>query len=224
MQEVRLLVEQELQWAVDTANEVFELCVRAGAGVLAPEKISRHYSYASLENLRQGVQSGQLFVWGVFENGQMNAMSAMQDDAHITMLYVKTAYQRRGMGGMLLQAMSGYAATILQRSGITIDVMPVTAASYFYHRGFQVMPQGAQGNGIVSLVYSFDTQGQMHTKPHRQEVCYTKKKIKSKTILWVTAVVLVLAFGITTGITVHHLVGEERYTEEDLYGTSEEQI
>lgn len=147
--EIRLLYENELQWAVNTANEVFEYCVRPFLN--AQEIVQQYQSYVTVEHLWQQLSAGRLFLWGAFENGQMCAVSAMQDVGHITMLYVRPYCQRRHIGAQMLDCMSNYAASVLHKDRVTVNVMPVTAAPYFYHVGYTLI-QGSPLNGTyVSL-------------------------------------------------------------------------
>lgn len=143
--EIRLLYRNELQWAVYTANEAFETLVRPYAGT--QEEVEPFYRYVRVENLWQEMSAGRLFLWGAFENGQMCAVSAMQDVGHITMLYVRPQYGARHVGTQLVNHMCRYADAMLHRERVTVHVTPVSAAGFFYHIGFTLV-QGSALNGI----------------------------------------------------------------------------
>lgn len=151
MIEIRFLNANELQWAVNTANEVFETCVRGYVGT--QEELTQYYNYVQAEYLWQEMSAGRLFLWGVFEDGQMCAVSAMQNTGHVTMLYVRPQFQNRRMGTQLLNGMIGYAASALQANRITINVTPAAATPYFYRKGFVQLPNAWPNQPYVSVEY-----------------------------------------------------------------------
>lgn len=232
--EIRLLYGNELQWAVYTANEVFEACVRPYAG--NAQEVQQYYRYVNVEYLWQEMSAGKLYLWGAFENGQMCAVSAMQATGHITMLYVKPYYTKRRIGTELVNHMSSYAATVLHIERVTIWVTPMVA-SYFYHIGFTLIqgcmtgehyvplerriwsvPQGYPvntGYGMpqgypMNAGYGMPTPAPSQVK---REVTYPTKKVSAKWIIALMAGVFIFIAAIITGITVHHMVKDGLITE-----------
>lgn len=216
--EIRLLYRNEVQMAVYTAHEVFESCVRPYAKTT--DEIDWYYSYVCVENLWQKMSTGQLFLWGAFEAGQMCAVSAIQDAGHITMLYVKPQYMKRHIGTQLIEQMCAYAAEQLHKPCVTVNVMPITAASFFYQMGF-VLTQGAPvGHSYVPLERRIWAAPEM---PERHEVTYPTKKVATKHIAWIAAAVLLFAAVMTVGLTVHHMAeeGEKTNTQkEEIHQTA----
>ena len=113
--------------------------------------MDRYYNYVNVEHLWQELSAGRLFMWGVFENGQMCAVSAMQSIGQITMLYVKPYCQRRRMGEQLINHMCAYAANVLHKERVSIHVTPVSVAAFFYHIGFTLIQGAALENEQVPL-------------------------------------------------------------------------
>ena len=140
--EIRLLYGNEIQWAVQTAHEVYEQCVRPYTRNAA--EVQQYYDYMNLPNLSQEMLAGRLFLWGAFENGQMCGVSAMQNVGHITALYVRPQYFRRRIGSNLVDRMCNFAASRLQCGRVTVQAAP-SAANYFYHTGFTGQYIGAGG-------------------------------------------------------------------------------
>lgn len=236
--EIRLLYRNEVQMAVYTAHEVFEACVKPYAKTA--QEVEWYYSYVRVENLWQEMSAGRLFLWGAFEGGQMCAVSAMQDAGHITMLYVKPQYMKRRIGTQLIDQMCSYAAGQLRKQCVTVNAMPISVASFFYHIGF-VLTQGAPlGNSYVPLerriwampgaplygnmtngasVYGYPQQNvnmgyqAAYAKPKRPEVTYPTKKVSPKCIAWIVAAVLLFSTVVTVGVTVHHIVTDGVKTE-----------
>lgn len=221
MREVRLLNEQELQWAVNVAGEVFEICLK---NHVTEQERQRYQNYVLADNLWQGICAGRLFLWGVFEEGNLCAVGAIQNDGLITMLCVRPACQHRGMGSALLYAMCSFLLSQQQAGKVIAYVTPVTAAPFFYQRGFVLEPDGAKGDGYAVVSFDPSAQGQSipRQKAPRREVSYPIKKVPTKVILGVTALVLILCFTIISAISVHHLAAERMYTKEDLYSTEQE--
>ena len=116
--EIRLLYGNEIQWAVQTAHEVYEQCVRPYTRNAA--EVQQYYDYMNLPNLSQEMLAGRLFLWGAFENGQMCGVSAMQNVGHITALYVRPQYFRRRIGSNLVDRMCNFAASRLQCGRVTV--------------------------------------------------------------------------------------------------------
>ena len=145
--EIRLLYGNEIQWAVQTAHEVYEQCVRPYTRNAA--EVQQYYDYMNLPNLSQEMLAGRLFLWGAFENGQMCGVSAMQNVGHITALYVRPQYFRRRIGSNLVDRMCNFAASRLQCGRVTVQAAP-SAANYFYHTGFTLI-QGAPAGMYVPL-------------------------------------------------------------------------
>lgn len=146
--EIRLLNEHEIQWAVNTAVETFETCVRPFCRT--QEEVNRFYGYVNPEHLWREMSGGRLYLFGVFDEGQMCAVSAMQGNGHITILSVKQECQLRRMGTQLLNAMYSYAADMLRLDRVTVLVSPVVKAAYFYKKGFMLLQAaGAQNPGVL---------------------------------------------------------------------------
>lgn len=229
--EIRPLTPNELQWAVNTANEVFEICVRPQ--VRTQSEIDNYYRYARADYLWQEMSTGRLFLWGAFENGQMCAVSAIEYTGRIMMLYVKPGFWHRRVGMQLLNGMCSYAFTMLGQQRITIDAVPLAAASFFYRMGFTLVPGAPLGASAVSLERYAVPQpyGAMNGYPStyyttvpygapvskKPEVTYPTRKVKPKVILGIMTTVLLLSALIVSGLTVYHIAAGERYTEENYY-------
>lgn len=197
--EIRLLYGTELQWAVNTANEVFECCVRNELGT--QQETDWYYGYMRPEYLWQEMSAGRLILWGAFENGQMCAVSAMQNTGHITMLYVRTPFWHRGIGTRLLDEMCGYAVSVLGIERLTVRTAP-GAAAFFYRRGFLYQPGAPDGSVFLECpLWGF-------TAAERPAVSYPVKKVKSGVVLGITAFVLILSILLIGGVTINHIAGQ----------------
>lgn len=195
--DIRLLQEQEIQMAVYTAQQIYEVCVRPYAR--SQQEVDWFYGYVRAENLWQEMHEGRLVMWGAFDGGGMCAVSAMQTVGHITMLYVRPECAGRKTGTKLLNYMCAYAQGILHKDRVTINVMPTAAAPYFYKRGFAVMQEVSRTDAYLSL------ERQTAWKPQGQElVTYKPKRVSPLVIAALAAGVLLFSFVVIAGVTIFH--------------------
>lgn len=169
--EIKLLTLNEMPQAVQLARGVFDYCLRKS--VQYPESITAFESYVNETHVRTLMEEGRLMLWGAFEQGYLVAMSGMQSEGHITMLYVLPVYQRRGYGKQLLLAMRTYAWDRYELGTVTLTALPAWTASYFQHRRFTAI-QPMQMNA-APFVY-------MQAKSIRQ-VRYEKKPVSVGALL-----------------------------------------
>jgi GNAT superfamily N-acetyltransferase len=168
--EVRVLTENEISPASEMAVGVYNYCLRQS---VFPQALTEAFlQYAAADHLAQMVREGQITCWGVWNGEQLCAMSAMQPEGHITMLYVHPTYQRCGYGKRLLTEMKKYAAAQGNLPRVTVNAMPVWTAEYFARQGFARMPlPGYENAGFVPM-----------SAPSIQEVGYRKKPLSGKVV------------------------------------------
>lgn len=130
----QILTADELPEAVRLAQGVFNYCLRGREKF--PQNIHYFEEYVEEENIRACVEAGQLVLWGIREQGHLIAVSGLQRDGHITMIYVLPDFQRRGYGSELLHEMRCYAKDRLELATVSINAIPVWTAQYFFEKGF----------------------------------------------------------------------------------------
>jgi GNAT superfamily N-acetyltransferase len=142
--EVRVLTEMEIYQAAELAVSVYNYCLRQS---VFPQNLTDTFlQYAEAGHLMRMLQEGKLKLWGIWNGGQLCAMSAMQTEGHITMLYVHPAFQRRGFGRRLLLEMRKYAAESGNLPTVTVNAMPAWTAGYFERQGFGRMTVPGYGS------------------------------------------------------------------------------
>lgn len=185
--EIRLLTIEEMPQALKIATGVFDYCLRNN--MQDAQSIASFEQYANEANVRQLMEQGRLTIWGAFEMGHMVAMSGMQSEGHITMLYVLPVYQRHGYGKELLLAMRKYAKSRYELPMVTVTAMPAWTAAYF--RRWKFADMNPMQNGMVPYVY-------LQAKSI-QEVSYEIKQIPAGAFIGVTvgglALCALVAFG-----------------------------
>ncbi len=184
--EIRILTIEEMPQALQIARGVFDYCLRKS--VPYGDSVAAFETYVKEEPVRRRMEEGSLVLWGAFEQGYLVAMSGMQREGHITMLYVLPVYQRRGCGRELLLAMRKYAWSRYSLPAVTGAGVPAWTSSYFGRRKFTAM-NPMQANG-APFVY-------MKAKSVR-EISYEKKPIPAgvflATVLGGTAACTAVAF------------------------------
>ena len=184
--DIRVLQEQEITTASDLAVYVYEKCVRP-LGV-QPEMNQAFYEYSSAEALTELSRAGRLVLWGAFQNGQMYAMSAMQTEGHITMLYVLPQFMNRGTATALLDTMGKYACEIGGLNGITVNAMPTWSEGFFARHGYTRSVQVPQNAPFVPMA------GKL-----RREVVYEKRPFPAGAAMVLGILLLVGSFALVLG-------------------------
>ena len=132
--EIRILQEEEIKIASGLSRYVFDTCLRNRMEF--PQTIAFVDEYISESNLQNLTQACELILWGAFEGEQLVAVSGLQRDGLITMLYVLPQCQNRGYGGRLLKTMSDYAKDICGFEKVTLNANPAWTSFYFAKMGF----------------------------------------------------------------------------------------
>ena len=94
--EIRILKEEELANAAGLSRYVFDICLRNR--IEFPQTIVFVEEYMSTEHLRQLYREEKLTLWGAFSEDQLVAVSGLQSDGMITMLYVLPQFHHKGIG------------------------------------------------------------------------------------------------------------------------------
>lgn len=132
--EIRILQETELKIASGLSRYVFDYCLRNRMEY--PQTIAFVEEYIAEASLRKLCAEGKLILWGVFEGEQMVAVSGMQSDGMITLLYVLPQCQNRGYGSKLLKIMREYAKDVCNFSKISVNANPAWTSFFFGKKGF----------------------------------------------------------------------------------------
>ena len=167
---IKILQTEEVPKAVQLARGIFEYCHRNT--INEAQLIESFYTYVREENIRQLMEAQKLILWAAYdEQNNMVAVSGMQSEGHITLLYVLPYFQRRGYGKKLLLTMREYAREKLELAQVTVNAMPAWTASYFAKNKFKAV----QNPQPVPYVF-------MHAKSV-ESTDYQKKEIPTAAIL-----------------------------------------
>lgn len=202
--EIRWIDGAELGEAVKLAQTIYEQCVRYQ--IATAEEVGQFYGYVRAEYLWEEMTADRLFVWGVWEEGRLCGVSAMQRTGHITMLYVCPEEQHKGYGTALLRTMVD-ATRCLHLGQTTINVTPVGAIGFFLRRGFFMIPGGDAYPSFVSLAcpvtepsHAYEMGPEESQVPDR--VTYSRRLPDTKWIVGLSAGVLCFITVATVFLTV----------------------
>lgn len=184
--DIRILQEQEIAAASDLAVYVYEKCVRPFG--IQTEMNQAFYEYSSAEALTELLRAGRLVLWGAFQNGQMYAMSAIQAEGHITMLYVLPQFMNRGTATALLDTMGRYAGSMWGLNGITLNAMPSWSEGFFAKHGYTRSVQLPLNAPFVPMAVKL-----------RKEVVYEKRPFPAGAAMVLGILLLVGDFALVLG-------------------------
>lgn len=192
--EIKILTIEEMPQAVALANGVFHYCY--GNQIKDQQTLDFFSSYVNQENIGQMMQQGRLVLWGGYEQDQLVAMSGMQREGHITMLYVLPLFQKREWGRELLLEMRSFALTELHLEQVSVNAMPAWTAGYFAKRKFTA----------VSLPNPMAAYVPMQAKTVKK-ISYEKKTVSTGWLLGTMIGTLVLSAVVAVGFILSYMGG-----------------
>lgn len=192
--EIKLLGLEEIPKAAGLIRGVYDICVRPH---IAREQMNTYFDeYVSQKNLADLMLQQRLILWGIYEAENLCAVSGMQTEGHITLVYVHPAYQNRGYGKALVSGMKKYAYERTQKTKITVNAMPVQTETFFKKCGFRRMKKQAVGQAFISM--------EAETTKVRM---YPKKSISAGAILGMSLGTFLLIVLVATGFLISYVNG-----------------
>ena len=183
--EIRILQEEEIKSASGLSRYVFDICLRNRMEY--PQTIAFVEEYITDASLRSLHEACELILWGAFDGEQLVAVSGMQRNGLITMLYVLPQYQNRGYGCQMLTVMRNYAKDVCGFSKVNVNANPAWTAFFFKKKGF--LNLNANQDMKAPFVPMYALLG--------QENMYEKRKVPKKWIVLaaISSVLLVTCIG-----------------------------
>lgn len=126
---VRELEKQERKYALDIIWSVFCMDV---AEVYEQEGIDTFREYLKQENIDQLCDSGELLMFGVFEQEELEGTISLQRRGHICNYYVRRSCQGKGAGRLLFDYAKRYCKEELHKTIMTVDAAPEAAKKYIH--------------------------------------------------------------------------------------------
>lgn len=167
--ELRILQKEEIDIASGLARYVFDFCLRGRMEF--SQTIAYVEDYIAAPSLKLLIEEEKLVLWGVFEEGQMVAVSGMQSDGMITMLYVLPQCQNRGYGSKLLKNMREYAKNTYGLEKVVLNANPAWTSGYFKKQGFLYVNSSQEMRVPFAPMYAkFDGRVSVEKKPVSKKI------------------------------------------------------
>ena len=126
---VRELKKQERKYALEIIWSVFCMDV---AEAYEQEGIDAFHKYLRRENIDRLCDSGELFMFGVFDGEELEGTISLQKTGHICNYYVQKSCQGKGVGRMLFDYAEKYCREELHKNVMTVDAAPKAVEKYIH--------------------------------------------------------------------------------------------
>ena len=141
---IRKIQIQELLPALHLAAEVFAEDV---APAYTDEGVGHFHEFISYDSFREMFERREVTIFGAFEGVQICGMIAVTNSGHISLFFVRKAFQRHGIGRMLYLAAVAFAAREVHASKITVNAAPQAVEAY-EHLGMHKVAEEQEKDGI----------------------------------------------------------------------------
>lgn len=187
--EIRALTVEQVPQAVELSKKVYEIALIRN---VSQEMTYYFYDYMRVEKLERRVASGELVIFGAFEQEVLLGVAGVQSPGHLTMLYVDAPYLRHGVAKALLDQTSKYAEEVWKADKITASVFPSYNMELFKKLKFSLGNDFRPGMPYVPMTREF----------HTGELQIERKKFNWKASFIAAAVTVVFVVVVTTLATV----------------------
>lgn len=208
---VRRLQINDLEAALKLAWEVFEVDV---APTYSQEGIEEFKEFIKYERMLPKVQSREISFFEAREGNELCGISAIREDGHICLLFVRKEWQRHGAARSLFHAMQQYC--VIERNVRRMSVSAtLNSVEVYKHLGFAQAEAEQMENGIrfVPMIYMIKD-----AKAISGVMAVTKKRRRMK-FLWILVLAGLVVFNF---ISAKNMVEQFYKVEEKISESSEE--
>ncbi len=141
--EIRPLKKPDLPEALSLIYEVFD---EFESPDYPPEGVAEFRSSVNLDSIREKMEEGMLTMKGCHDDNTLTGVIAVRNTNHITLLFVRKEYHRRGIARQLFEAV----VEDIKSAGcteITVNSSPYAVEAY-HHLGFVDTDMEQEVNGI----------------------------------------------------------------------------
>ena len=133
----------------DAAMElVFRTFLEFDAAMYSREGVEHFRRFISDQNLKRMFEAGGFQVIGAFDGTRIAGVIALRNTNHISLLFVDSDYQKRGIGSELVFALSEYVTSKLYGSDLTVH-SSLYATDFYHHLGFVDLGDRIEEDGII---------------------------------------------------------------------------
>lgn len=132
----------------DMMGLVWKTFLRFEAPQFEEEGIRSFMDFISDERLKRLFEIGEYPVFGAYVEQKPVGTISLRNDCHISLLFVAEAFQKKGVGRLLVNRIEEYVRDCTNKSCLTVNAAPY--ATEFYHRiGFEDTQPQMQQDGII---------------------------------------------------------------------------
>lgn len=140
----RAIQREEIARALDFARQMFDENL---AGGYSQEGRNEFYAFTEYQRIVDMWMQGQIFFWGAYEEKELVGVAALRRPGHLSLLFVRPEYQRRGIARQLWNQVYNFCVEALGVPVITASVA-VPAVDIYYRLGFHVTGAEQVLNGM----------------------------------------------------------------------------
>lgn len=144
---VRRLQEKEI---LDALHLVWEVFAEANAPFMSAQGVASFQEFIKMDNFMPNVINGEVTVFGALENYELAGVCAVKKNGHVSLLFVRNSFRRRGVARMMIQVASDHCVNRLHLTRMTVNAVP-QAVEVYRHLGFAETAQQQEQDGVVYL-------------------------------------------------------------------------
>jgi len=138
--EIKRLSKCDIQGALDLVSGVFEEFVAPG---YSREGVNEFSHFITFDEITGRIDRGELTLWGCFIGNEPAGVIAMKGKDHISLLFVKKEYHRRGIARKLFETASDECNQEKSLEKFTVNSSPYAVEVY---RRLGFVPTGTEEN------------------------------------------------------------------------------
>ena len=142
----------------DMISLVWRTFLKFEAPQFEEEGIRSFMEFISDERLKKLFEIGEYPIFAAYADQRMAGTISLRNDCHVSLLFVAEAFQKKGIGRLLVNRAEEYVRNDTQKNCLTVNAAPY--ATEFYHRvGFEdTQPQQHQDGIIFTPMIKLLTQ------------------------------------------------------------------
>lgn len=150
------LVKKHLGKALDLVWRVFCECDREDYG---EQGVQTFQHFIRRENMEGNMDSGEMVFFGAYESGQLVGVVAMRGGFHISLLFVDSAHQKKGVAKRLVRRAAAWCiGQNPSLAHITVNASPAGVPAYLA-MGFYPLSEEQEKEGMRYTPMRIDVPG-----------------------------------------------------------------
>ncbi len=136
---------RQIERALGLIRTVFDECDKEDYEEIG---IKTFYHFIQKDRIMEKIKSGEMLFFGAYEQSEMVGVIAMRDGFHVSLLFVKKEYQRRGIGKKLVRRGIAYCLEenpVLR--AVTVNASPKGKKAY-EAMGFEALTPEQKKQGM----------------------------------------------------------------------------